>query len=90
MSDNTEQYQWIVRLVANLGALLSAQVAFVAGDLRWYPIQVDEPPAPSQTPIEFKRFDDGFTVFYPNGSEFKDPEEALQERDQAQAKLNQA
>ena len=50
MADNTEQYQWIVRLVSNLRALLKDQVAFVAGDLLWYPVQVNEPPVPSQAP----------------------------------------
>ncbi|MGB0561154.1 MAG: Uma2 family endonuclease [Spirulinaceae cyanobacterium] len=40
MADNTEQYQWIVRLVENLKALLQDQIAFVAGDLLWYPQQV--------------------------------------------------
>lgn len=37
IADTTEQYQWIVRLVSNLRALLNEQVAFVAGDLLWYP-----------------------------------------------------
>ena len=50
MAENTIQYQWIVRLVSNLRHLLKDQVAFVAGDLFWYPEQVDEPPAPSQAP----------------------------------------
>ena len=50
MADNTEQYQWIVRLVSNLRVLLKDQVAFIAGDLLWYPVQVEEPPAPSQAP----------------------------------------
>jgi Uma2 family endonuclease len=185
MADNTEQYQWIVRLVSNLRALLKDQVAFVAGDLLWYPLRVDEPPTPSQAPdvmvvlgrpmgyrgsykqwkeeniapqvvfeilspsnsaselaqkqnfyvqhgvlemyvydptsyefwglvrsqkdetprlvtplnlpwaspvlgIEFKMFDDGLTVFYPNGDAFQDPEEVLQERAQTQEKLNRA
>jgi Uma2 family endonuclease len=185
MADNTEQYQWIVRLVSNLRALLKDQVAFIAGDLLWYPIQVDEPPAPSQAPdvmvvlgrpmksrgsykqweedniapqivfeilspsnsaseltqkqnfyvqhgvlemyvydpinyefwglvrseveetprlitplnlpwaspilgIEFKLFDDGLRVFYPNGEEFKDPEDVLQQSEQTQQKLDRA
>ena len=50
MADNTQQYRWIVRLVSNLRELLKDQTAFVAGDLLWYPIQVDVPPAPSQAP----------------------------------------
>lgn len=37
IADTTEQYQWIVRLVSNLRALLNEQVVFVAGDLLWYP-----------------------------------------------------
>ncbi|MDY7012997.1 MAG: Uma2 family endonuclease [Cyanobacteriota bacterium] len=50
MADNTEQYEWIVRLVANLKHLLKDKIAFVAGDLLWYPVEVEEPPAPRQAP----------------------------------------
>ena len=50
MADNTAQYRWIVRLVTNLKQLLRTQAAFVAGDLLWYPVQVDAPPVPSQAP----------------------------------------
>lgn len=50
MADNTIQYQWIVRLVTNLKQLLADQTAFVAGDLLWYPVQVDGFPVPSQAP----------------------------------------
>ncbi|MEM9008699.1 MAG: Uma2 family endonuclease [Cyanobacteria bacterium P01_F01_bin.86] len=50
MAENTQQYRWIVRLVTNLRQLFQNQTAFVAGDLFWYPIQVDEPPALSQAP----------------------------------------
>jgi len=39
-----------VRLVSNLKQLLKQQVAFVAGDLLWYPIPVKSPPAPCQAP----------------------------------------
>lgn len=50
MSDNTVQYRWIVKLVTNLKRLLKDEIAFVAGDLLWYPIQVPTPPAPCQAP----------------------------------------
>ncbi|UWU45857.1 Endonuclease, Uma2 family (restriction endonuclease fold) [Limnospira platensis C1] len=50
MAENTLQYGWIVRLVSNLKQLLKSQVAFVAGDLLWYPVQVERPPAPRQAP----------------------------------------
>ncbi|MDY7012012.1 MAG: Uma2 family endonuclease [Cyanobacteriota bacterium] len=50
MADNTEQYEWIARLVTNLKHLLKEQEAFVAGDLLWYPVEVEEPPAPRQAP----------------------------------------
>ncbi len=50
MAENTIQYQWIVRLVTNLKRLFKAQIAFVAGDLLWYPVEVERPPAPSQAP----------------------------------------
>ena len=39
MADNTVQYRWIVRLVANLRYLFKEQTVFVAGDLLWYPVQ---------------------------------------------------
>jgi len=47
MAENTEQYRWITKLVTNLKHLLRDQVAFVAGDLLWYPVQV---PAGQQPP----------------------------------------
>lgn len=50
MAENTQQYCWIVRLVSNLRQLLQGETAFVAGDLFWYPIEVDTPPAPAQAP----------------------------------------
>jgi Uma2 family endonuclease len=50
MAENTLQYDWIVRLVTNLRRLLKDQTAFVAGDLLWYPVQVEEPPAPAVAP----------------------------------------
>ncbi|MEM6426033.1 MAG: Uma2 family endonuclease [Cyanobacteria bacterium P01_H01_bin.119] len=50
MADNTLQYRWIVRLVTNLKQLLLGQTALVAGDLLWYPVQVDAPPVPAQAP----------------------------------------
>jgi Uma2 family endonuclease len=50
MADNTLQYRWIVRLVANLKHLFREQRVFVAGDLLWYPQQVTVPPAPCQAP----------------------------------------
>lgn len=45
MADNTEQYQWIVMIVENLKWLLNDQIAFVAGDLLWYPVEVKASPA---------------------------------------------
>ncbi len=50
MAENTLQYRWIVRLVSNLRRLLNDQTAFVAGDLLWYPVPVEVPPAPAQAP----------------------------------------
>jgi len=50
MADNTLQYRWIVRIVSNLQRLLKNKTAFVAGDLFWYPVQVDRPPVPVQAP----------------------------------------
>ena len=50
MADNTVQYRWIVRLVANLKQLLKDRTALVAGDLLWYPVKVEGPPVPSQAP----------------------------------------
>lgn len=184
MADNTAQYRWIVRLVSNLKQLLRDQTAFVAGDLLWYPVQVETPPAPAQAPdvmvvlgrptidrgsykqweeddiapqvvfeilspsntaremlakqafygkygvlemyfydpesfdfwgltrgradldftpimamnfpwtsprlgIRFELFEAGLEVFYPNGDRFQDPEDVIQERDRAFAKLKE-
>ncbi len=50
MAENTVQYDWIVCLVANLRHLFKGQTVFVAGDLLWYPHQVEVPPAPAQAP----------------------------------------
>jgi len=50
MAENTLQYRWIVRLVSNLKQLLKDEMAFVAGDLLWYPVPVERPPAPCQAP----------------------------------------
>lgn len=50
MAENTLQYRWIIRLVTNLKHLLKDQTAFVAGDLLWYPAQVEKPLAPAQAP----------------------------------------
>jgi len=50
MADNTMQYRWIVRLVGNLKCLLNDQTAFVAGDLLWYPVPVDQGSVPAQAP----------------------------------------
>ena len=51
MADNTKQYKWIARLVTNLKYLLREQTAFVAGDLLWYPVQVEpDKTPPSQAP----------------------------------------
>jgi Uma2 family endonuclease len=57
MAENTVQYDWIVRLVANLKYLLRDRTAFVAGDLLWYPVQVTEPPVPCQAPDAMVAFD---------------------------------
>ncbi|MEM8640101.1 MAG: Uma2 family endonuclease [Cyanobacteria bacterium P01_G01_bin.54] len=50
LADNTEQYEWIVRLATNLKHLLKDEIAFVAGDLQWYPVEVEERPTPCQAP----------------------------------------
>jgi len=50
MAENTLQYRWIVRLVSNLQHVLRDQVAFIAGDLLWYPIEVERPPALAVAP----------------------------------------
>ncbi|MGB3310579.1 MAG: Uma2 family endonuclease [Nodosilinea sp.] len=184
MADNTIQYRWIVCLVSNLKRLLKDQGVFVAGDLLWYPVQVETPPVPAQAPdvmvvlgrpdgdrgsykqweedniapqvvfeilspsntaremlakqafygkygvlemyfydpesfdfwglirssperdftpimamnfpwtsptlgIRFELFESGLEVFYPNGDRFKDPEQVIEERDRAFAKLKE-
>lgn len=50
MADNTEQYEWIVRIKENLEILFAErQDVFIAGDLLWYPVpdrQIIGPVAP--------------------------------------------
>ena len=50
MADNTEQYEWIVKIKENLEILFADRAdVFVAGDLLWYPVpdrQVTGPVAP--------------------------------------------
>lgn len=51
MADNTEQYRWIVLIKENLEILFAGTPdVFVAADLLWYPVPVDNPPAPCQAP----------------------------------------
>jgi Uma2 family endonuclease len=51
MADNTQQYRWIVLIKENLEILLANRPdVFIAADLLWYPVQVKQPPAPSQAP----------------------------------------
>ena len=51
MAENTIQYRWIVMIKENLEILFAkAPTVFIAGDLLWYPVPVNEPPAPSQAP----------------------------------------
>jgi Uma2 family endonuclease len=43
MSDNTEQFYWIVTIKENLEILFASQAnVFIAGDLLWYPLQGDD------------------------------------------------
>jgi Uma2 family endonuclease len=50
MADNTEQYEWIVRIKENLEILFAdREDVFIAGDLLWYPVpdrQITGPIAP--------------------------------------------
>ncbi len=40
MADNTEQYEWIVKIKENLEILFATSPnVFIAGDLLWYPVQ---------------------------------------------------
>jgi len=42
MSDNTEQFEWIVKIKENLEQMFDGNPdVFVAGDLLWYPVQGD-------------------------------------------------
>ncbi len=51
MAENTVQYRWIVMIKENLEILFATVLdVFIAGDLLWYPVQVDKPPAPRQAP----------------------------------------
>ncbi|MBE5230630.1 MAG: Uma2 family endonuclease [Microcystis sp. M54BS1] len=40
MADNTEQYEWIVKIKENIEILFAdSPLVFIAGDLLWYPVQ---------------------------------------------------
>ena len=39
MSDNTLQWDWMVKIVSELRVMYTGQNVFVAGDLLWYPVQ---------------------------------------------------
>jgi Uma2 family endonuclease len=40
MSDNTKQYEWIVKIKENLEILFAPNDdVFIAGDLLWYPVE---------------------------------------------------
>jgi Uma2 family endonuclease len=40
MADNTEHYEWIVKIKENLEILFaSTNDVFIAGDLLWYPVE---------------------------------------------------
>jgi Uma2 family endonuclease len=42
MSDNTEQFHWIVNIKENLESIFASDsTVFVAGDLLWYPVEGD-------------------------------------------------
>ncbi len=42
MSDNTEQFKWIVLIKENLEIFFASEPnVFVAGDLLWYPVEGD-------------------------------------------------
>jgi Uma2 family endonuclease len=45
MAENTEQYEWIVRVAENLKRILAGQNVFVAADLLWYPVEAHQVPA---------------------------------------------
>jgi hypothetical protein len=40
MADNTEQFNWIMKIKENLECLFAKRPdVFVAGDLLWYPVE---------------------------------------------------
>lgn len=41
MSDNTLQWDWMVKIVSELRLMFAGQNVFVAGDLLWYPVKGD-------------------------------------------------
>jgi hypothetical protein len=41
MSDNTLQWDWMVKIVSELRVMFAGQQVFVAGDLLWYPVKGD-------------------------------------------------
>ena len=56
MADNTEQYEWIVRIKENLELLFADRPdVFVAGDLLWYPLRDHTPPVAPDVLVAFGR-----------------------------------
>jgi hypothetical protein len=46
MAENTEQYEWLVKIKENLEILFADDPdVFVAGDLLWYPVPTAGSPA---------------------------------------------
>jgi hypothetical protein len=41
MTDNTLQWDWMVKIVGELREVFAGQDVFVAGDLLWYPVKGD-------------------------------------------------
>jgi len=53
-------------------------------------MQMDFPWKSPTLGIRFEMLEDGLAVFHPNGERFKDPNEFIEERDQAQQKCDRA
>ena len=66
MADNTEQYEWIVKIKENLEILFAnSPNVFIAGDLLWYPVQdkkITGPVAPDVMVVLVVRKEEGVPI----------------------------
>ncbi len=94
MSDNTEQYRWIVIIKENLELLFAdveadVEDVFIAGDLFWLPVEMEGWVSP-RLGIRFLMTTEDLEIYRPDGQKFLTTLELEQERQQAEQRAGQA